>query len=86
MLQTALLPDVTPLYVGYDDVELRHISLVPYMPGLEAVCGEPLRRTAHPGPWRAVIGAVTCPACRGIGVGFVSTGALAPAVGPGRVR
>jgi hypothetical protein len=48
--------------VGADQTE-RHISLVPYFPDIEAICGQ--RVTATYGtPWRDALSITTCPRCR----------------------
>ena len=68
-MKSDVIVDRGPMYIGTidNDFRERHISLVPYIPGLEAICGQQLR-TTRPGPRRAVITSATCPACRARGI------------------
>jgi len=63
--------DRISMYIGFSDADgrERHVSLVPYVPGLEAMCGQQLRTTRR-GLWRAVVSAATCRTCgvRGVEV------------------
>lgn len=68
-MKTNVSFDRSPMYIGVadDDLGERHISLVPYVPDLEAFCGQRVRAT-RPGPWRAVVISATCPICRARGM------------------
>lgn len=54
-----------PLYLGLVEPATadRHITLVPHMPGLEAICGQRVSKTRN-GDWRAVISMATCQPCK----------------------
>jgi hypothetical protein len=47
-----------------DDHPHRHLSAVPLLPGLEAMCGQPLTATSRPLTWSQAISLATCPGCR----------------------
>ena len=53
-------------YVGFVDARHseRHLSLVPMVSGLDAVCGAPLASTTPSMPGADVVGTTTCPRCR----------------------
>ncbi|WAX58355.1 hypothetical protein M6B22_06210 [Jatrophihabitans cynanchi] len=54
----------------------RHVSAVPLVAGLEALCGYPVIATSAPTPWRHAIAAATCPACQRAAIAVAGAGAL----------
>lgn len=64
------------LYLGRqtDNHPHRHLSVIPLLPGLEAMCGRPLAATSRPLAWSQAIALATCPSCRDhAGKHFTST-------------
>jgi hypothetical protein len=61
-----------PMYVAVASANAaaRHISFVPYVPGVEAICGQPVRSTA-PVQWMVAVQVATCPVCKARGVSFI---------------
>ena len=61
------LSQTDELYIGYSDQtrSVRHVSYVPFMRGLEAVCGTPLCATAiFPAGFRNHV--ISCATCRSL--------------------
>lgn len=68
-MKTDLTSEPSPMYIGSIDGNFRerHISLVPYVPGLEAICGQQVKVT-RAAPWRMAVTSATCPTCRARGI------------------
>lgn len=41
----------------------RHLTTVPYLVGLDALCGQSVQATSQPREWRQALNASTCGAC-----------------------
>ena len=59
------LSDQPAVYVAFTaaGTSERHVSLIPHVPGLEALCGQPVVETRRVS-WTFALAATTCLSCR----------------------